>query len=80
MLTNLTYLKINCWCQSFFHLILLNTYFVEMLIETILEKILLVVFDLLSFLYKIFLKVAYTSGPFFEKKYEAEPHISFTNK
>ena len=26
------------------------------------------------------IKVAYTSGPFFEKKYEAVPHIFFTNK
>ena len=28
-----------------------------------------------------YIKVAYTSGPFFEKKnYEAVPHIFFTNK
>ena len=25
-------------------------------------------------------KVAYTSGPFFEKNYEAVPHIFFTDK
>ena len=26
------------------------------------------------------IKVAFTAGPFFEKKYEAVPHIFFTNK